>query len=53
MIIILFILCFSPNAGFLAQLRLYEAMKNTLNEDNIDYKIFSLYHLGRKVSLSK
>ncbi|XP_035220930.1 dual specificity protein phosphatase MPK-4-like isoform X4 [Stegodyphus dumicola] len=39
-----------PNAGFLSQLRLYENMKNTLDEENIDYKIFSLYHLGRKVS---
>ncbi|GFS82990.1 dual specificity protein phosphatase MPK-4 [Nephila pilipes] len=42
--------CACPNAGFLSQLRLYETMKNTLDEDNIDYKIFSLYHLGRKVS---
>lgn len=42
--------CACPNAGFLAQLRLYEAMKNTLDEENIDYKIFSLYHLGRKLS---
>ncbi|XP_035220928.1 dual specificity protein phosphatase MPK-4-like isoform X2 [Stegodyphus dumicola] len=42
--------CACPNAGFLSQLRLYENMKNTLDEENIDYKIFSLYHLGRKVS---
>ncbi|GFY39089.1 dual specificity protein phosphatase MPK-4 [Trichonephila inaurata madagascariensis] len=42
--------CACPNAGFLSQLRLYETMKNILDEDNIDYKIFSLYHLGRQVS---
>ncbi|GIY21246.1 dual specificity protein phosphatase MPK-4 [Caerostris extrusa] len=42
--------CACPNAGFLSQLRLYETMKNTLDENNIDYKIFSLYHLGRQVS---
>lgn len=42
--------CACPNAGFLSQLRLYAAMKNTLDEDYIDYKIFTLYHLGRQVS---
>ncbi|KAG8194697.1 hypothetical protein JTE90_028011 [Oedothorax gibbosus] len=42
--------CACPNAGFLSQLRLYETMKYSLDEDNIDYKIFSLYHLGRQVS---
>lgn len=42
--------CACPNAGFLSQLKLYEAMKNTLDEGNIDYKIFSLYHLGKKLS---
>uniref|UniRef100_A0A2L2YM78 Dual specificity protein phosphatase 12 n=1 Tax=Parasteatoda tepidariorum TaxID=114398 RepID=A0A2L2YM78_PARTP len=42
--------CACPNAGFLSQLRLYESMKYTLDEGNIDYKIFCLYHLGRQVS---
>ncbi|XP_054716956.1 probable dual specificity protein phosphatase DDB_G0281963 [Uloborus diversus] len=44
--------CACPNAGFLSQLRLYEAMNCKLDEEHMDYKIFSLYHLGRRISSS-